>query len=515
LGNLLLSNCRVFDGDNVIPEPTSLLVTGPHIAEIGPRSIPAGTRVIDLEGRWIVPGLIDAHVHLMDYADRLAEIDLDGASSLEEALERVRRHIAAAAPAPGAWITGGGWRANDWTEAPSRQALDAVAPENPVLLTSKDEHAAWASSLAIKLAGIDESSSLPFGAVADRTPGGSLTGIFKEAALPILKNAVPPTGPGEIDARIRQAFAALHSLGVTGLGDVSGLETYDALERLKGRGQMTLRVFKFIPVESLPEALARGMAMGQGDALLRVGGVKTFVDGSLTSRTAFLLAPYEGSSEYSGVEVVTKEGLRDQVRQCVDNGFAAAIHAIGDRAIRNTLDVLEGFSGVSREKGLRHRIEHVQLLAPQDIGRLASLGVIASVQPSHVLSDMYLADQHWGARARYAYAFRSLKASGARLAFGSDAPVEIPDPLVGMWAAVTRGEPSWYPEECLTVSESLEAYTKGAAFSCYWEKELGSLRPGMLADIVALSGNPFDSAGLRQARVDHTIVNGEVVFQRG
>jgi predicted amidohydrolase YtcJ len=514
LGNLLLSGCRVFDWDKMIPEPTSLLVTGPRIEEIGPSSIPAGTRVIDLEGRWIVPGFIDAHVHLMDYADRLAEIDLDGASSLEEALERVRRHMSIAAPPPGTWVNGGGWRANDWAEAPSRQALDAVAPENPVLLTSKDEHAAWANSLAIKLAGIDESTVLPFGAVAERTTGGSLTGIFKESALPILKDAVPPTGPEEIDARIRQAFAALHSLGVTGLGDVSGLGTYDALERLKGRGQMTLRVFKFIPVQSLPEALARGMAMGQGDSLLRVGGVKTFLDGSLTSRTALLLDPYEGSREYSGVEVLTKEDLRDQVRQCVENGFAAAIHAIGDRAIRNTLDVLEGFTEVSREKGLRHRIEHVQLLAPQDTGRLGSLGVIASVQPSHVLSDMHLADQHWGARARYAYAFRSLKASGAVLAFGSDAPVEIPDPLVGMWAAVTRGEPSWYPEECLSVGESLEAYTKGAAFSCYWEKEVGSLRPGMLADIVALSGNPFGMEGLRQARVDHTIVNGEVVFQR-
>ncbi len=507
--SLHVTNCRVFQGTRT--PARSLLAVGNRIHSLDPAEVPQDAEVLDLGGKWLFPAFVDAHVHLTDYANRLSEINLERVGSLEDALELVRTHIVTVNPPAGQWIRGGGWKANNWRYPPTRQALDKVAPRNPVLLTCKDEHAAWANSLAIKRADLDCRNPLPRGAVAEKDDQGEFTGVFKEAALPILKSAVPNLTSEEIEARILKAFSRLHSLGVTALGDVGPLATLDSLRHIKETNRLNLRVFKMVPLESLQSALEMGLSMGDGDDLLRVGNIKMFADGSLTSKTAYLLEPYEGSPGYRGIEVMSREELRHSVRASAEAGFATAIHAIGDAAIRDTLDTLEEYRGASSAQGLRHRIEHSQLVNPRDFDHFRCLEVIASVQPSHIISDHDLADRHWGERSRYAYPLRSLIESGTTLAFGSDAPVEEPDPVIALSAAVTRGESHWYPEECIGIQEALTAHTRGAAIACCWDG-LGRLEPGMLADMVAVSGNPFlQQEGITEMRVECTVVGGEVV----
>ncbi|MGH2592893.1 MAG: amidohydrolase, partial [Anaerolineae bacterium] len=410
---------------------------------------------------------------------------------------------------------------------PTRAALDRVAPNHPVYLTAKSGHAGWANSLALQLAGVNASTQdVPNGEIV-RDASGEPTGIFLEDAMNLIGSIIPQASAGEVADAMREAIPLAHRVGLTGVHDFDGARSFQAWQILKERNELSLRVSKTIPVYLLEHAIALGLRSGFGDDWLRIGSVKTFADGALGPRTALMIDPYEGEppSGNRGIVVTDKEEMVEHVRKASAAGLSSTIHAIGDKANH---DVLDGYEIVRSEEGqrgdsrLRHRLEHVQLLHPADSGRLAQLNVIASMQPIHATSDMLMADKHWGARSASAYAWRTQLNAGARLAFGSDAPVETFDPLAGIHAAVTRrradgspGREGWYAEQRLTVHEAVYAYTMGAAFAAYAEKYTGSLTPGKLADLVVIDRDIFeiDPMDILRAKVVGTIVDGQFAWR--
>lgn len=479
----------------------------------------AADEVIDLEGRTALPGFTDSHVHFLSYSERFDEVDLEGVASLEEALRRVATG-AAAAPARG-WVTGGGWNKNLWDGFPTRGDLDRVVPDRPVALSSKDGHALWVNSKALAVAGVTRTTADPPNGSIQRGGDGEPTGIIFEFAQGLVYRHVPPRTAADYARLLARGIHEAHALGLVGVHCPEGAEAFRAFQDVRAAGGLDFRVFMMVPDETLPTAIPLGLRTGFGDERLRVGAVKAFADGALGPQTADMLDDYEGRPGYRGIPTTTPEAMKELVATATRNNFSMAVHAIGDRANRLVLDAYEAVLDESRARGLRHRIEHAQLLHPDDLPRFARLGVIASVQPIHATSDRYIADKHWGARARLAYPFRSLLASGARLCFGSDGPVESIDPLKGIYAAVTRkraDEPDsrpWYPEERLTVDEAVRGYTEWAAYASYEERSRGTLSPGKLADLTVLSRHIFDEPPevIPETRVLMTVVGGKVVHR--
>lgn len=482
-----------------------------------------GARLIDLQGRCVVPGMIDAHLHLCWYGLSLGRVQLDGAASLEECLARVR----AFPRERGAWMQGSGWNHNAWSNPvfPDRHALDSVAPDNPVVLTRKDGHSIWVNSLALKLAGVTSATPDPAGGAIDREPhSGEPTGILRENAMDLVYDVIPAAGPAEIERALLRAQASALANGLTGVHTMEGAPVFAALQRLDEAGKLTLRVCQSIPKDNLDMAIGLGLRSGYGNRRLRLGGVKLFADGSLGSATAAMLGDYEGMPGVRGVVTLPKDELRALVRKAVAAGIAPTVHAIGDAANRDVLDVYEECIAelAGTIPALPFRIEHVQVLHPADIGRFARLGIVASMQPTHCPSDRDTATRLWGARSRYAYAWRSLLQSGAALAFGSDCPVETLSPLAGIHAAVTRQRidephvPSWYPEECLTVEQALRGYTLGAAAASGEAHVKGSLEAGKAADMVMLSADIMrvQPQEIPYIAVEMTFIGGREVFTR-
>ena len=477
---------------------------------------------IDLRGRLVLPGFVDAHLHLVHFAVSRRQVDLSGARSLEDALELVRRR--AASTPPGAWITGGGWDHDAWglPGYPTRHLLDRVAPHHPVLLHRKDYHSAWANSRALGVAGVIASMADPPGGSIDREPGGAPAGLLRESAAGLVARHIPAVTPAERRAAVQEAQAVAHAAGLTSVHNMEGQEAFATLQELHAAGQLTLRVFEQVPLGSLDAALSLGLRTGLGDHLLRVGCVKLFADGSLGSRTAALLQEYQGEPGNCGMLLLTPADLAGAIRRAYGGGLSVAIHAIGDLANRAVLDALERHRDLARAQALRPRIEHVQLLHPDDLPRLAALGVIASMQPLHATQDMDMAERYWGARSRYGYAWRSLLDAGTVLAFGSDCPVETLDVRQGLYAAVTRRRPDgrppkgWHPQERLSLAQAVRAYTAGAAWAAGEETLKGRLLPGLLADVVVLDRDLFSGPPeeILAAQVDLTICGGRMVYQR-
>ncbi len=395
-------------------------------------------------------------------------------------------------------------------------------PDRPVVLTRKDGHSLWVNSLALTRAGVGRETPDPPGGVIDRDEGGEPTGILREGpAMRLVWQAVGRPGVDLTGSALAEALPEAHRLGLTGIHEIDGREAFQAYQRLRGAGRLTLRVRLFLnPAHELLEPATRlGIMSGFGDEWLKISGVKLFADGSLGSLTALMLEPYEGTADNLGVAVTPPDELRRRVEEAFRSGLTVAIHAIGDRANRICLDLLESTRELWASRGLRPRIEHVQLLHPADLPRLARIGVVASMQPIHCTQDLFLAERYWGARSRYGYAWRSLVDHGTVLAFGSDCPVETPDPLRGLFAAVTRrredGYPpeGWYPEERLGIEAAVRAYTWGAAFAVGEEDRWGTLRPGNYADLVLLSGDIFRTRPeeLLGIRVLATVVGGRLV----
>ena len=477
----------------------------------------ANARIINLGERTVIPGLIDAHIHFLSYSRSLNKVILEGVRSKEEVLRMVEEK--AKELGPRRWILGGGWNHYLWDPPsfPTRHDLDRVAPNNPVLLDRKDLHSCWVNTLALQAAGINRDTPDPPGAAIGRDADGEPDGLFYESATAIPRRAISEA-PEDALTVMRKGFQNLASMGLVGFHDCEGPDAFSAFQHLDAEGELPLRVVILLAYPTLDESIEIGLRTGFGSDKLRVGPVKIFSDGSLGSMTAQMLEPYVGHPDNRGISTIPQEELEEAVRKAAEAGIPAAVHAIGDAANRRVLDA---FAKLGNAGGLINRIEHVQHLHPKDIPRFGKLGVVASMQPIHATSDMQPADQLLGTRARYSYAWRSLLNTGALLAFGSDAPVETPNPFAGIHAAVTRQDENdlpiggWYPEERLTVVEAVRAYTEGAARSMpYLPGVTGMLHEGAVADFLVLDEDIFalDPRDLKAVKPRATVIGGEAVY---
>lgn len=532
----LYRNATFYTGDPTQPRVNSLLTRGSRvlaIGDIGELQAHAGSHVesVDLDGATVIPGLTDAHIHTAHLARELAALDLRGTTSLEDALERVRTY-AASLPAD-AYIFGGRWDFNAWDVPvqPNRQQLDAVSGSRPAILPSIDGHTIWANSAALARAGITAATPDPVGGEIVRDDNGEPTGILRESACAPLEELMDGPAAGDLVAQLREAQKLLLSVGLTGVHDFDGEDCLDAYRQLHAAGELNLRVYKSIPMTALDQAIAEGRATGDGDTWLRTGPVKIFSDGALGSHSCHMSEAFPGEGENFGIEVVPYDELRTLIRRAAAAGIAVATHAIGDRANELVLDAYEDLvknpldHATLREpggSGLRHRIEHTQHLQPRDVQRLQRLGVIASMQPTHCTSDIPLASRLLEGRDLASYAWLSLIQQGAAVAFGSDAPVEPPNPLYGIHAAVTRENRDtgphggWQPQERISVAQAIAGFTTGAAYASHEDLTKGRLRPGMLADFVALGRDPFrcDPAELAEISVEAVAVDGVIRHRR-
>jgi predicted amidohydrolase YtcJ len=431
---------------------------------------------------------------------------------------------ASSARAPGQWVIGRGWDHAEWGQWPTAHDLDAVAPNHPVALTRKDGHVVWLNSAALLAVGIGDDTPDPPGGEIVRSAGRA-SGIVKENAIQLVTQTIPEPAPDARQAAMVDAWPEAWCRGLTGCHDMGFRDTalFRDLSTLRDSGELGLRFVWYFPEGQLDEAVGLGLQSGRGDEWLRVGGLKLYLDGTLGAQTAHLLEPYEGQARNTGLVSLDPDRFADLVSRAADAGIATAVHAIGDAANRVALD---GFARAAvrahrADRSLHLRIEHAQLLHPDDVGRFASLGVIASMQPIHATVDMPEVERWWGARSRYAYAWRTLLDQGACLAFGSDAPIETLDVFAGVHAAVTRqttsGQPAggWHPELALTVPDAVRAYTLGAAVASGQDDRLGTLEVGKYADLIVLDRDPFTVApsALPNVTVQGTMIDGVWVWQ--
>lgn len=523
----LLYNARIHTQDPAHPIGSAILIDRERIVEVGEDADLLGrypdAENQDMNGCVILPGLTDAHLHLKNYALGLQKVDCE-TDTKEECLRRVGERVKRASP--GEWILGHGWNQNIWGSWPSASELDSVAPNNPVYLTAKSLHAAWANTAALKLANITSQTPQPPNGHIQHDDDGKASGILLEAAMEMVEHVIPEPSIDEIADAIEKAQPVLWQMGLTGIHDFDRRDSFMALQQLHANGRLKLRVLKNIPVELLDHAVDLGLRSGFGDDWLRIGSIKVFMDGALGPHTAAMFQPYTGEEDNRGILNMDGEELFEFGRRAAQVGLGLTVHAIGDRANHEVLNAYEQLRRYEKENNLpalRHRIEHVQILHPDDAPRLGRLDIIASMQPIHATSDMLMADALWGERSRLAYAWRTQLDHGVRLALGSDAPVESPNPFWGLHAAVTRrradGSPSldgWYPEQKLSMAEALDGYTLGPAYAAGMENRLGRLAPGYLADLIVLDGwqDPFhcDADELLQMQSSATMVGGEWVY---
>ena len=531
MNDVLFTNGRIHTLDPGWPTAAALAVAGGRIVAMGSASElePVYSRFerVDLGGWTVLPGFVDSHIHPASYGISLRRVELRDAPTLGDAASRVG--AAAKRARPGEWVRGRGWDKNLWPDDrfPTKNDLDPATGDVPVVLSSKDGHLSWVNSAALRLAGIDARTVDPSGGEIARDRRGEPTGLLKEEAKALIWRAIPPEDPESIEAGIREAMAVMLRFGIVGVHSYVGTDTYEgaatfaAYQRLAASDELRLRVWMTVPEDNLDAAVRSGLRTGFGNDWLRVGPVKIFADGTLGSQTANMIEPFENLPGNTGIAIHSRDALIDLVGRAVAGGFWCAIHAIGDRATRWVLDAYETHHEASQRAGARHRIEHVQLLHPDDLPRLARFGVTASMQPIHCTNDRDIADRYWGRRSRYAYAWRSLLRAGTVLAFGSDAPIETPDVFQGLYAAVTRMRPAepdappWYPEETLTMREAVDAYTRGAATAAGQEQIAGSLAPGKYADFVVLNQELFavPPEDILQTRVLATVVGGKIAFR--
>ncbi|MDB4948201.1 MAG: Amidohydrolase 3 [Gemmatimonadetes bacterium] len=476
----------------------------------------ADARVESLGDAVVTPGLTDAHVHLSTWALARRRVDLNAARTVEEGLEAIAA-FAARNPGDG-WILGLGWDVHRWGRLPTAAELDRVAAGRPAYFESHDIHGGWINGEGLRRCGITRGTADPEGGEIVRDAAtGEPAGVLKENAMELARRTLPRPGREEVRGALLDAQRECHRLGLTGVHsvEVDGLAHFSAFREAD---ELRLRVLQAIPVSRLDEAITVGLRSGFGDAWLRIGGTKMFLDGALGSRTAWLREPYVDSAD-RGMQTLPEDEFRAASERAAAAGIATTVHAIGDAAVQRALDVL---STVPRPASMPHRIEHVQLCPPDLVERMASSGIVASMQPVHLLTDIPSADRHWGReRSRGAYPFAPLLRGGATLAFGSDVPVETCDPRPGLFAAVRRvdrdGEPAgeWWPENGLTAEQALRAYTEGPAVASGEAHRRGRLLPGYDADLVAWTVDPLDCPvdALRTMECALTVVAGEVVHR--
>jgi predicted amidohydrolase YtcJ len=487
---------------------------------VGPK-----TERIQADGGLVIPGFTDGHTHFIDGGFQLASVDLRDAATPKEFVRRLKEY--ARTLKPGDWITGGDWDHTLWPgqPLPRHDWIDSVTPGNPVFLSRVDGHEGLANALALRAAGVTRGTPTPPGGEILRdAKTGEPTGIFKDRALDLIGRVVPAPSPEQRDSALARALAPAASFGVTATAHMSAswpdLASYRRLERA---GRLTIRAALYLPLDSWRAVADTVAGSGRGDDWVKVAGLKGYMDGSAGSRTAYFFEPYSDSAGYYGLLQHPESDMRRWIGSADSAGLQVAVHAIGDRANAILLAIYDSVTRVHGPRDRRFRIEHAQHLRREDIPSFGKLGVIASMQPYHAIDDGRWVEQRIGpARIKTTYAFRSLLESGARLAFGSDWTVAPLDPILGVYAAVTRrtldgkNPNGWVPEQKISVGEALRAYTAGNAYATFDEAGRGTLAPGHAADVVVLDRNlftmPLDS--LDRARVRYTIVGGNVVYRR-
>jgi predicted amidohydrolase YtcJ len=527
---LIFVNGRIITLDPDLPLAEAVAIRGEWIERTGTNQeirelATENTRVFDLEGMTVTPGFNDAHLHFQSGGFFLLEVRLDGVDSMEEIRRRVRERVHSM-PA-GSWIRGRGWDhtllpGNQW---PTREILDGVAPRNPVYLRRICGHIGWANSAALKAAGITRETPDPDGGEIVRDRNGDPTGILKEDAKELVSDVIPDRSQKERHHAIQAAMARVASLGITSVQEMgTDPEVLDIYKELLREGKLTVRINACPDVEEGEDHIPPEWDLtGVDPNWLKASHVKAYSDGALGAATAALLEPYSDHPDSRGIAVRTPENIQDLVCEANRAGRSMTIHAIGDRANRIVLDAYAEANRKHAFPNPRQRVEHAQVLAPEDIARFAELGVIASMQPIHCTSDMRWAEDRLGPeRAKGAYAWRSVLDSGAHVAFGSDWPNDKLNPILGLHASVTRqdaeGHPAggWHPEQRIALEEALRAYTLEPAYASFEENIKGSIEKGKLADLVVLSRPIFEvePAELLETEVVMTIVGGRIVYER-
>jgi predicted amidohydrolase YtcJ len=528
--DLILVNGRVWTVDGARPAAQAVAVTGGSIRAVGSdaeirKLAGPSTTVVDLNGRLLLPGFIDSHAHFMSGGFQLQSVDLRTATTMRQfagiIAERARRY-------PGRWITGGDWDHDAWPGGalPTRALIDSVTPETPVLVSRYDGHMGLANTVALRMAGITRDTPDPPGGTIVRDPGtGEPTGILKDEAMAPVWRIIPDPSRGEMLEAARGALAEARKFGVTSVQDISSRADVQIYRALLASGELTARMYCRLPLSEWRTLAGEGVTAGSGNSWIRLGSMKAFADGSLGSSTALFFEPYDSDPSTRGLPSdIALSGALERWSLSADSAhLQLSIHAIGDSANSLVLGIMERAAARNRPWDRRFRMEHAQHIRPSDFARFARLGVIASVQPYHAVDDGRWAEGRIGhKRCTTTYPFASFLANGVRLSFGSDWTVGPLNPLLGIYAAVTRrttdgkNPGGWFPEEKIGVADAVRAYTINNAYAAFEETTKGAIVPGKMADLVVLERDIFElpPEGIADVRVDMTIVDGTIVYRR-
>ncbi len=527
--DLVLINGKVYTVDEAKPTAQSVAVKGDKIIALGSNSetqkyVGPRTLIVDAQGKLVLPGFIDAHTHFASGGHSLITLTFRGVDSIAKIQDMVAakiKELPSGAPVFGSQydhtlFPGGNW--------PSRQDLDLVSPNNPVVIERVDGHSVWVNSLALTQSGINRDTKSPFGGEILRDPKtGEPTGILTEAATSLVKIKVRSENSSPEDD-IERALDHAAKLGLAGIHTSSDLNEIEIYRKLNREGKLTLRVYAWLPIEGIDTYIAKGIRQGQGDDMVRVGFLKAFIDGTLGSGTALMFEPFVDEPEKLGLPQYPEEKFYQLVDKAYLNGFQIGVHAIGDKAANWVLNAVERAEQKHGKKDLRNRIEHAQVIIPSDVSRFKQLGVIASMQPTHCTTDMRFCERRIGLeRSKNAYIWKSLQDAGAVIAFGTDWDVEPLDPMRGLYSAVTRKniefdspQGGWFPEQRIPMADAIKHYTLDAAYASFEESRKGSLKIGKLADLVVLSKDIFTIAPkeILTTEVLCTIVGGKVIYKK-
>ena len=531
----------VDSSSNAVQRAEAMAVRGDKLIAVGSESDVLKlkgpqTKLVDLHGQFVMPGFNDAHMHLTEAGRKKLTVDLTGTRSLQEFQDRIREHLKGTAQHE--WITGSGWDETLWpgSHLPTRGDIDAVTKDHPVFLVRIDGHVAVANTAALKIAQVTPATKNPQGGEIARDASGEANGILRETAQAVVASLIPPPSPEKHQDAIEAALRDIARSGVTSAQDFSGDDgessraNFKILEQLEREGKLTVRISEWLPFNESVESLKRMRdAHPQADPMLHTGMLKAFMDGSLGSHTSAMLAPFSDDPKNSGLPQCEQSKLNQMATERVEAGFQLGFHAIGDKAVEMALEAFAEAEKAARANGakaqdgsdnFRLRVEHAQVTNPAQVERFRELKVIASMQPSHLLTDMHWAMSRLGPqRAAHSYAWAEFEDHGVKLAFGTDYPVEPVAPFRGLYAAVTRksedGKQEYFPEQKLMIQQAIAAYTTGSAYAEFAEKEKGTLAPGMLADFVVLDRDltEIPAAQILGTRVLRTVVGGKTVYQ--
>lgn len=526
--DLILFNGKIFTVDEANPWAEACAIKDGTFLAVGHSDsmdsyAGKNTEKINLKGRLVLPGFNDAHVHFSDGGFYLLGIELRDARDEQDFAQKVKHYVGTINK--GEWITGGNWDHEAWPSQkhPTKELIDSITKDNPVFVQRLDGHIALANSLALKKAGITKDTPNPQGGEIAKDPKtGEPTGILKDAAQSLVYSVIPDNTKDQVKKAIIAAMKHANKFGVTSIQDNSSAMDYEIYQELLKKNELTVRVNAWRPIDLYEDFAEKGISPSHGNDMLRLGTMKVFVDGSMGAGTALFFEPYSDDPSTSGLPIYPEQELYDLIKKADATGLQIAAHAIGDKANAWILNAFEQAFAENGMRQARHRIEHSQVVLPADIQRFRDLGIIASIQPSHCIDDMRWAEKRIGDRVKHSYLFNSFVKAGVHIAFGTDWAVEPLNPMLGLYAAVTREFPEggpeggWFPDERISLAQAIEFYTLGAAYAEFQEEVKGSIEPGKLADVVVLNKNLFEISPreILSTKVDLTILGGKIVFKR-